>query len=106
MASPWLRDPNERPDEWPAERPDDGEVGAIDLDVLQQHVAELWQHEPAVLTPTRRALLADLHQLEHEIERLALLRTAGEYVPAAATRACAARYVDLRRYWCGDDLAA
>ncbi len=79
---------------------------AIDLDVLQQHVAELWQYEPTVRTVTRGRLLSDLQQLEHEIERLALLRTAGEYVPASATQACAARYVDLRRHWCGDDLAA
>lgn len=78
-------------------------VAPIPLDDLTRRIAELWGREPFVHPSRRTELLTELHELERQVERLALRSDHGRHVPAHLVRHCAERYLWLREQWGGDD---
>lgn len=78
----------------------------IPLADLSRRTAELWHHEPQVPAPQRARLLAELHDLEHDIDGLVLRSNSGLDVSARLVRRCAERYLWLREQWGHEDVAA
>ncbi len=78
----------------------------MSLDDIARRAAELWSIEPQVPSTRRAELLADLHELESDLDSLLLRSSAGIDVRPAHVRQCARRYLWLRQQWGDHELAA
>ncbi len=81
-------------------------VAPISLDDIARRAAELWSLEPQVPETRRAELLADLHDLEGEVDALMVRTSAGIDVHPAQVRRCARRYLWLRQQWGHHEVAA
>jgi hypothetical protein len=72
------------------------------LDLLDLRVTALWNSEPDVAEPALRGeLLAALCALDHDVERLALRRSAGAHLDAEEALVLDDRLAVLERGWTG-----
>lgn len=81
-------------------------VAPISLPDLARRTAELWASEPRVPAAQRARLLAELHELEHDIESLRVRSTAGLDIHPHLVKRCAERLLWLREQWGHDEVAA
>ena len=81
-------------------------VAPVSLDDISRRTTELWTIEPQVPSVRRTELLADLHELESDLDALLLRTTAGIDVHPAHVRQCAQRYLWLRQQWGDHEVAA
>lgn len=78
----------------------------IPLDDLERRVAALWAVEPQVPQAERSELLAELAQLETDLDAIRIRRVAGAEVRPTEIRRCGLRYLSLRRHWSDTEAAA